>query len=162
MSEYVCPIQMGGYPIPGSANNTAIGPLLEIQTGPTDYAIITEISIVIYVTGQATIPYPIGFGTPATKGVGVNTGGAQAVDPRGDAPPGVHVYSLWQTWPSAPTFYLRRLIFVGPSTTNGAFWVRFYFPSGIKMAPTSSRVVWAPVAPGNAAGSFDYHVVFDA
>lgn len=154
----------------GSSNQPVItytGPVLELQTGPTDFIRLLEIilfentSAVNATSGVMSI----GIGVPGAKGIGVS-----AVTPlyadggNTNSLPGLSVFTYWNVPPSTPSTFLRKQNFL--INTGGAFRppISFRFPRGFKMNPSTSIVLWATDAPGavNGGAAFDPYIVVDA
>lgn len=136
------------YPIPqnAAADNPAIqGPLFEIQSGPTDYAIINGIVFHWNPRASANPTLTMGVGVPAARGVGIN--GIAFLNGDGgnnNSNSGLRIYSQWNTLPTVPTNFMRRLSI---SFSNG-HWatIPFRFSKGIKMQPSTSLVFWSIAA----------------
>lgn len=136
------------YPLSGA--NVFAGPLLEIQTGPTDFCGILELSFSL--TGAnngGQVAYVAGVGVPAAKGIGTVAGSFALENTElTDSLPGTVVYTQWSRAPTAPTTFLRRMTTnnaQASSTTRGPRSPEFRvkFPQGLKMQPSTSMVLWA-------------------
>lgn len=125
-------------------------PLLEIKTSATDYLVVTEISASLYwQSNAATIStYTFGLGTPAAQGLGVANVSA-GYDDFGNTSrtPGITILTVWSTPPTVPTNFLRQVSsrsWGGVSGINVP--IMFMMPGGIKLAPSSSLVIWTVTA----------------
>jgi len=130
---------------PGSVSLTNY-PLLEIQTGPTDFFALLELAIgQVYNSNNSTTgSLVVGIGIPAARGVGIN-GAALGIENSEltDALPQINCFTAWSKAPTAPTNYMRRMT-ISPSTASSPLCCGevFRFPKGIKIGPSSSLVLF--------------------
>lgn len=124
---------------------SSAAPVWELQTSPTDYLIVLEISANFLANTLASTGLVFGVGAPAARGVGIATQNLIAESTTTDAMPGTQLLTAWSKAPTAPAIYLRR------ATVNGANGgvgggryqhVNWKFPAGIKINPSSSLVLW--------------------
>ena len=140
-----------GFALPGvvvgGAPASALA-LLEIIAGPTDSPVITRIELAFICGSAGATATDLGLGYPAAQGVSPQAPvlTPSVYDPN-NAPTAVSVATAWRIAPTPPTKYLRRaqaIPTVGASTAMFAW----NFPRGLKLAPSSSLVVYnvAPIA----------------
>jgi hypothetical protein len=127
--------------VPVSAWAGSPGAVFEIKTGPTDYAILTEVLIYVGALGSGpTAQLTLGFGKSASAGTLVNPTAVSSLDgSRTDAASGVTYGTQWSVYPTAPTNYLRR--YTSPGTTYFSR-IKWHFSHGLKVAPSSSWSAW--------------------
>ncbi len=146
-----------------------LGPVLEIQTGPTDYCSILEIEFQMQQNNQAGAQISFGVGKPQAQGVGYSISRNALIGENAlltNTSPGVQVFTDWSKQPTVPLNYFRRWTSSGAATTGQrTIPIRLRFPAGLKMAASSSIVVWS-ISTGYATlagpGLFDVRVGFDA
>jgi hypothetical protein len=145
---------------------SSIGPLLEIQTNPTDFARILEISFSVPANPTTGNAVTIGVGVPAALGTMLRVANPIIENTFIADTTGVTIGVDWSIPPTIPTNFLRRWTSgMGGTATAGFEPVKFRFPRGLVMPPSSSIVVWAiAIAAGAAANGcvFDPVVVLDA
>jgi hypothetical protein len=157
------PLQLGSA---GLGSIFQVGPIFEIQTGPTDSARVNEIVLRPFPNASAASQMSVGFGLPAAKGVGT-LGYALTVENtfNTNTAPGVLIYTQWTTMPTVPTNFLRRVSngsAVGAATGSQPLFCRF--PRGLILAKSTSLVAWMiSTALTVAAGGVQYdgHVDID-
>lgn len=113
-------------------------PMFEIIPIPSIAPKIVEIrfSMEVLITAQVTT---IGIGIPAAAGI-VPTD-ERLVQAEHLGPPSMlNIASDWSTPPTAPTNFYRRVSMLGAASNAGQ--ALFKFPNGLKIAPSSTFVVW--------------------
>ena len=126
----------------GSAT-TAAGPLYEIRTGPTDYALISRIGLRL-INAVGSPVSTIGIGVPAARGSGVQVSYPLISEsPQVDGN-GLTLAMGWGTPPTVPTTFLRRYSCLTGAATNESqlHLPIFNFRWGYKLLPSSSLVIW--------------------
>jgi hypothetical protein len=122
---------------PGNAEQAL---LFEIRTGPTDYCVINRVVLGALVTGAEGPGF--GIGVPGARGSGVKVSYAlQPESPWGISASGVTIALDWNVPPTIPSTFFRRI----KSNSNAivsAVPAVMQFPSGLKMLPSSSIVLW--------------------
>ncbi len=123
------------------------GPLAmwELQTGPTDYLNVMSVEGLMTSSNSGVSTQTVGLGIPAARGVGINSNIFVKENPYiTDALPGCTLYSQWSIQPTASTNYLRRvsLNIQSNAATGLRIPILFNFPNGLKLAPSSSLVLW--------------------
>lgn len=131
-----------GYVVTGS-------PMFEIVPVPSISAKIVEISfsMEVLITAQVT---NIGFGVPQVSGVGPVDSRAMQAEHLGPMSL-LMLASDWNTPPTAPTQFYRRINMLGAASNAGRGV--FKFPQGLRILPTQTFVVWCitSAAKGNFA-----------
>lgn len=153
---------MSGWNIQGrsasikAVNNQAM-PLFELYTGPTDHPVLSSVELRAGIGANMSV----GFGAPATAGVGRRTLQNAAIEHAEDtsSAPGVGLAVEWATPPAAPANFLRRASW----GTQFGLAIQFDFPRGLMLAANSSVVVWL-IATNSSSNPtvFDLQVYFDA
>lgn len=143
----------GVFPIPMTGSNSGVtGPLLEIQTSPTDFVVVTEIILgkLVGKSGTGNTSFVIGVGRPAAIGVGINPNSFLYNDKgNSTSPPSASIYTWWTKPPTIPANFLRR--FTLQLALGQPQIPSFFFGRGIKIQPSSSLVVWL-ITSANATG----------
>lgn len=118
--------------------------LMEIRTGPTDFCVVTAISVGSFDCQGNTGSYAVlAIGKSAAAGVGRSSPAFVAVNGEDTSTlPGVQVFVDWSAPPQLPTtFFRRRTINI-----RGNSWqqvgVIFRIPQGLKLTPSYSLSVW--------------------
>lgn len=142
---------------------TASSPVLELQTGPTDFLCLLEISASVTFGLQQTAAYDVGLGVPAARGVGFNPSPFAVENSElTDALPGCQLYTQWTKAPTAPANYLRRMV---TNPWNGGSVMRkvlnFRFPQGLKIGPSSSLVLFLLSSTTNISFVYDVGLVVE-
>jgi hypothetical protein len=139
----------GVFPVLLSVGSFSLpGPLLELQTSPTDYVTILEFGFGVQ-GNLLNFSVVCGIGTPAVHGVGINSHAINYDDSSNtNLVPNVKLFSWWSIPPSTPSKFYRRNTF---NTSTAAITpVIFSFPRGLKVAPSSSVVLWLIAGFNNA------------
>jgi hypothetical protein len=151
----------------GSSYFLQPGPLFELQTGPTDYLVLTDLAISAQVNPAATAALWLGLGTPAARGVGVYPVTAVQEDQsRTDSATGTQLLTTWSTLPTVPSGYLRRrtMSLVTGGQNPPDIWRISSGGGGIKILPSSSLVLWLisnAYAAGAGQGQIDATLYFE-
>jgi len=131
-----------GLRVPSLTSGASNFPILELQTGATDYVVLHELECMHCDTGVAGNFITFGLGIPAARGVGRNPT-YFSFDSGSDKVPQLAAYTDWSTQPTVPTAYHRRFNMSILDTSNMTQRpVLFRFPRGLKIAPSSSIVLW--------------------
>jgi hypothetical protein len=124
-------------------------PMFEIIPVPSISAKIVEISfsMEVLITAQVTT---IGFGVPQVSGIGPIDNRVVQAEHLGPSSL-LALASDWQTPPTAPTQFHRRISLLGAASNAGRGI--FKFPQGLRVLPTQTYVVWCitSAAKGNFA-----------
>ena len=141
------------------------GPMLEIQSSPTDFLRLSAFEFTRTAGGNANGVITIGIGVPAAKGVPLTINGINAScltvcgDDSGNngTTPWVSVLYDWRTQPTAPTQFLRRQTFgeyVYSAADQTVVQISWRFQRGLVIPPSSSLVFWMI---NNNAGVFQLY-----
>ena len=143
--------------LPEIVSGAPIGALLEIRTGPTDWALVTEIGLMNL--SSANRAFSLGVGVPATLGLSPLswTYAPTPIDPN-NSPSSVYVATAWRTPPVAPSSWLRRLTSWGGASAAS---LALKSPRGRAIPPSSSLALFLIALSGGGAVAFDYWVEWD-
>ena len=130
------------------------GAVFDIRTSSTDYALL--LSLELTTIGASGSAISLGIGTPASIGV-AKPSGIVLLAEDASTPPNVSVGIDWTTPPTVPAKFLRRVSVLG--STSGS--IRYVFPEGLKIAPSSSLVLWVITEAAAAAVQFLANVEID-
>jgi hypothetical protein len=135
-------LSVGGTISDALLNVSGTGAFAEFIVGPTDYPAITEIGVVLYNFGGLAVS--IGVGVPSAAGIGPQyLAPAFGVYNPNDVQGGISIATAWQKPPGVPSKFFRRAI---PQTGQGQAAYVFRFPRGLRLAPSSSLVLWNSLA----------------
>lgn len=112
-------------------------PVFDIRTSSTDYAILTELEVILIATTGAAVK-SFGLGTSATAGT-ARANGLVWLSDEGDPVPNVTIGTDWTTRPSVPVNYFRRFA-PNPGSISNLNQIRF--SCAIKIAPSTSLSFW--------------------
>jgi len=142
------------YSIADLTSNGSPGPIIEIRASATDYPTILELNLMC----RSQQLLALGVGIPAAAGIGPKNALILIGDDPNAPPNGVTVATDWQTPPTSPTNFFRRVSYAsGPIFP---FMVRF--PRGLRLASGGSLVIWDLLVPGNVVSpSIDFSIVVD-
>jgi len=139
-------------------------PIFELQAGATVYPVITEIILEVQPNNAASTTV-VGIGTPATQGTSrFNSGLVQEDLALTSTLPGLSLITQWTVLPTIPTTYIRRgIVRAFATATVIPRPLRFLFPRGLKMNPSTSIAGWLISTDSNWTGGlmFDVFVGID-
>jgi len=130
-------------------------PIFDVRTSATDYVSLLHLDMELFCGSSS--PVAVGLGVPATPGV-VRLPASPLLSEDAAVPtPGVIIGTDWTTPPTIPAKFIRRCSIY---TVLTAQW-RLVFPEGLKIAPSSSVVLWGITLPNTTAARIDGNAEFD-
>lgn len=128
-----------------AAGNNLNSVLMELQTGPTDFCVVSAISVLSLLSPGNTNSYVwLVVGKSAAAGVGRSSPSFVAANGEDTSTlPGVQIFVDWSVPPLIATTFLRRRVCNVRASSWQFVGAIFRFPAGLKLAPSSSLSVWS-------------------
>jgi len=130
MPQYSCAFRV----LTANANT----PIFEVRSSATDYTLITELGISVYLPNTVSA---YGLGVPQAAGISPKTSLAFTPNDPNSNPTSLSIATDWAAPPTSPTTFVRRGTPQKSSSMAGNTMV-FKFPRGLGLSPGSSLVLW--------------------